>query len=110
MDNNSTVEEGKNIAIISYITLIGAVIALFMNNEKKNTFASFHIRQALGIWLSFFALSYFIGGFDSWMVSSSFYIFIFILWIFGFTGALQGEMRIVPLVGNFFQKLFKGIS
>jgi len=108
MDNN--IKEGKNIAIVSYITLIGAVIALFMNNEKKNPFVSFHVRQALGIFLSFFALGYFISGFDSWMVSSSFYIFYFILWIYGFSGALQGEMRIIPLVGDFFQKLFKGIS
>jgi uncharacterized membrane protein len=108
MDDN-TVKEGKKIATISYITLIGAVIALFMNNDKKNPFASFHIRQALGIFLSFFALSYLVGGFDSWMISSSFYIFYFILWIYGFTGALQGEMRVIPLVGDFFQKLFKSI-
>ena len=108
--DNKIVEEGKKTAIISYMTLIGAVIALISNNEKKNPFASFHIRQTLGLFLSFFALGYFIGYFDSWMVTFSFYIFYFILWIFGFTGALQGEMRLVPLIGNFFQKLFKGIS
>src|SRR6478752_6185577 len=108
--DNKTVEEGKKTAIISYITLIGSVIAVTMNNEKKNPFAAFHVRQALGIFLSFFALGYLISGFDSWMVSASFYIFYFILWIYGFTGALQGEMRIIPLVGDFFQKLFKSIE
>lgn len=107
---NRIVEEGKKTAIISYITVIGAAIAAIMNSEKKNTFAAFHIRQALGIFISFFALGYFISGFDSWMATFSFYIFYFILWIFGFTGALQGEMRLIPLVGILFQKLFKGIS
>ena len=34
---------GKNIAIISYLTVIGLVIAFVMNNEKKEPFARFHI-------------------------------------------------------------------
>ena len=72
---NPTNDSGKNTAIISYITVIGAIIALFMNMENKNSFASFHIRQALGIFISFFLIGYFIGYFDSWLISSAFYIF-----------------------------------
>lgn len=102
-------KEGKNIAIVSYITIIGAVIAIFMNAEKKDPFASFHIRQALGIFASFFLIGYFIGYFDSWMISSAFYLFYFVLWIYGFVAALQGETKEVPLLGAQFQKIFKGI-
>ncbi|WP_366182446.1 hypothetical protein [Flavobacterium ovatum] len=102
-------KESKNIAIISYFTIIGAVIALFMNNDKKYTFASFHIRQALGIFLSFFLIGYFIGYFDSWTISSAFYLFYFILWIYGFIGALQGETKLIPLLGAQFQKIFKNV-
>ena len=105
-----SVEEGKNIAIISYITIIGAIIAIFMNNDKKNTFAAFHIRQALGIFISFFLLGYFIGYFDSWTATSAFYIFYFVLWIYGFLGALQGEFRLIPLLGAQFQNIFKNIN
>ena len=43
--NTGTVQEGKTIAIISYITIIGLIIAFIMNQSKKNSFASFHIRQ-----------------------------------------------------------------
>ncbi|OOV29622.1 hypothetical protein BXU11_07025 [Flavobacterium sp. LM5] len=103
-------KEGKNTAIVSYITIIGAVIAIFMNSEKKDTFAAFHIRQALGIFISFFLIGYFIGYFDSWMISSAFYIFYFILWIYGFTAALQGETKLIPLLGEQFQKIFKNIE
>ncbi|MGA9639070.1 DUF4870 domain-containing protein [Flavobacterium sp.] len=102
-------KESKNIAIISYFTIIGAVIALFMNNDKKSAFASFHIRQALGIFLSFFLIGYFIGYFDSWTISSAFYLFYFILWIYGFMSALQGEMKSIPLLGEQFQKIFKNV-
>ena len=103
-------EKSKNTAIVAYLTIIGSVIAIFMNqDESKNEFASFHIRQALGLFLSFFLLGYFIGYFDSWTITSAFYIFYFILWIYGFLGALQGEKKILPLVGNFFQSTFKNL-
>ena len=102
-------EQNKNAAIVAYLTIIGAVIALFMNNENKSSFASFHIRQALGIFITFFLLGYPIGYFDSWMVSSAFYVFFFILWIYGFMGALNGEEKKVPLVGDFYQIIFKSL-
>ncbi|MFC6096187.1 hypothetical protein ACFPVY_05970 [Flavobacterium qiangtangense] len=106
----NTVEEGKNIALISHITIIGTIIAIILNNDKKNTFASFHIRQTLGIFLLFFALGYPVGLFDDWMISSSLYIFIFILWAYSFVSALQGQMNLIPLLGSFFQKFFKNLT
>lgn len=108
MENN-TVQEGKTNAIVSYITIIGTLIAILMNNEKKNPFASFHNRQALGINLMFYILAYFVGYFNNWGVSSAFYVFSFVLWIYGFIGAVQGEQKIVPLVGNYFQDWFKNL-
>lgn len=38
--------QGKTIAIVSYITVIGWIIAVIMNQEKQNAFAKFHIKQA----------------------------------------------------------------
>lgn len=106
----NTTEEGKNIAVVSHITIIGTIIAIIMNNDKKNSFAAFHIRQTLGIFLLFFALGYPVGLFDSWMISSSLYIFIFILWAYSFISALQGQMNLIPFLGSFFQKFFKNIT
>uniref|UniRef100_UPI00404B409A DUF4870 domain-containing protein n=1 Tax=Flavobacterium sp. TaxID=239 RepID=UPI00404B409A len=103
-------EKGKTTAIVSYLTIIGSIIAIFMNQEEnKSEFASFHIRQALGIFLTFFLLGYPIGYFDSWMISSAFWVFIFILWIYGFLGVLNGEKRLVPIAGEFYQKMFKSL-
>lgn len=109
MQNVTEIEEGKNLAIGAYITIIGAIVTMLMNNEKKNAFASFHIRQALGIHLTYFALGYFIGYFDSWMITSAYWTFIFVLWLYGFIGALNGEYKIVPLVGEWYQKIFKSL-
>ncbi|MGC1206184.1 MAG: hypothetical protein WA839_15045 [Flavobacteriaceae bacterium] len=102
------IEKGRQNAIISYLTIIGVIVAFYLNNEpdKKSTFASFHIRQSLGLWLTFWALGYIIGSFDSWLVTSSFYLFFAVLFIYGFTNALNRKAQMVPLVGAFYQKIF----
>lgn len=109
MENNS-VQAGKTTAIISYITILGSIIAIFMNLEPKNSFAGFHIRQAFGLNLTFYLLGYFVGNFDSWMISGAFYIFFSVLWIYGLIGAIQGEMKAIPLLGEYFQKWFKNLA
>lgn len=102
------IEKEKQTAIVSYLTIIGSVIAIFMNQEEnRSEFASFHIRQALGIFLTFFLMGYPIGYFDNWMVSASFWIFIFILWVYGFITCLNNETKMVPFLGELFQKVFK---
>ncbi|WP_114491599.1 DUF4870 domain-containing protein [Candidatus Ulvibacter alkanivorans] len=113
MENN-TVEEGKTIAIISYITIIGLIIAFVMNNDKKNDFAAFHIRQSLGIALI---------GIVIWVLVSIIYAIVYIpilswvlqlgvivLWVLGLVAAVQGEKKAIPVVGEQFQQWFKGIG
>jgi len=79
-------EKSKNTAIVAYLTIVGSVIAIFMNQEEnKSEFASFHIRQALGLFISFFLLGYFVGYANSWTATSAFLYFLFYtldLWIF----------------------------
>jgi len=104
----SNVEEGKTMAIISYITLIGTIIAYVMNNDKKNTFASFHIRQMIGLSILSLINSYVIGRYSLW-ASLAIWVFLAVLWIIGFIGAIQGEEKKVPLLGNLFQDWFKGV-
>ncbi|WP_372752655.1 hypothetical protein [Mariniflexile sp.] len=106
------IEKGRKNAIISYITLFGVIIAYYLNNEveNKSEFASFHIRQSLGLWLTFFALGYIIGSFDSWMITSGFYVFFAVLFIYGFTNALSKKHDPVPLIGEFYQKIFSNLG
>lgn len=105
-----TIQKGKTMAFVGYLTLIGTLIAFFMNQEAKNPFTSFHIRQALGLWLLEMALGYFIGGFDSWMITYSFWLFFGVLFLYGIIGALSGKLNSVPFLGAFFQKLFASIG
>ena len=56
MEQN-TIDEGKTTAIIAYITFIGTIIAYFMNKDKNNAFAAFHISQAVRIFIFMIALN-----------------------------------------------------
>lgn len=106
---NQTVKEGKTMAIISYLTWIGALIAFIMNNEKHNSFAAFHIRQMIGLSLFAFLtgfLSKYIGDFGFGIIT----IFLIVLWVIGFFGAVQGQEKKIPLFGDLFQDWFKGIG
>lgn len=108
--NDETILEGKGHAIISYFTIFGTIIALFLNKDKKNAFASFHIRQALGLWLLFFALGYIVGVFDNWFITLGFWMFFGVLFIYGFINAVAGNPETVPIVGKLFQKVFSSIE
>ena len=107
---SESIDEGKTAAITSYILIIGVFIAMSMNSESKNTFASFHIRQALGLSLTFISLGLIISNFDSMMISSAMWIFVSILWAYGIFTAISGDSKPLPLLGGLFQKVFKSIS
>ncbi|MDT0644043.1 hypothetical protein RM553_14490 [Zunongwangia sp. F363] len=103
-------KQGKSAAIIAYITFVGTIIAYFMNLDEKHKIASFHIRQALGIHILFYLMGILASMFTGYMIPTTFYIFVLVLWIYGLVTAIQGERKEIPLLGNFFQKIFKSIT
>lgn len=109
-DEQTVIAEGKTIAIVSYLTIIGLIVAFVLNNEKKNSFASFHIRQSLGVMLTGLALGVvamipFLG----WIVALFGWIFILILWASGFLAALNEKRKPVMILGENYQEWLKGI-
>ena len=93
----------KTRGIVAYITLIGWIVAIVTNNPKDEV-ASFHIRQMLGI-MCFAMASLFL----SWIPLLGLLVSLaaFVLWLIGFIGALSGEQKEVPFLGEYFQKWFK---
>lgn len=93
--------DGKTNAIISHLFLIGWVIALVINSNEKDEFASYYIRQNLGLMIAgaILVLIPVVG----WILS----IAIFVFWIMSLIGAAQGEKKETPIVGKYFQDWFK---
>ena len=106
---NQTANEGKTTAIISHLWIIGLLIAFFMNNSKKNYFASFYIRQMIGLnllqILNGWIVYKFLGNTAGIIVG----FIIFVLWIISLIGAIKGEEKLVPVVGEQFQDWFKNV-
>ncbi|HVS91730.1 MAG TPA: hypothetical protein VHE59_06845 [Mucilaginibacter sp.] len=125
-ENNisTTADNGKNVAIVSYLSIIGWLIAYFaMHNDKKTELGSYHLRQTLlfyifsfGVYIVWsvivtaliFSLSLGLASIAlllNWII----YIGLFVLWIIGFIGAINGEKKPIPLIGDKAQTMFKGI-
>lgn len=102
MDQN-TIDEGKTIAIISYITLIGTLIAYLMNINKKNEFAKFHIGQALRAWLTGIVVTI-IANILVGVTGMDFLSYLsytgLVLAIIGLINAMNGEVKKIPIVGE----------
>ncbi len=95
--------DGKTKAIVAHITLIGWIIALVLNSNEKDEFASYYIRQLLGLYLLGLVLSFIpvLG----WLLN----IVVFAFWIMSLIGAVQNEKKETPLVGKYFQEWFKSL-
>lgn len=95
--------QGKNIAIIAHITLIGWIVAVVMNANEKNEFASFYIRQLLGL----FIVGLISGAIPvlGWIIG----IIVLGLVIYSLIGAINGEKSLTPFIGHYFQQWFSGL-
>lgn len=102
--------EGKNTAMIAYLTFIGLIIAFVMNNENKNEFATYHIRQSLGlvcvgIVIGIVGMIPILG----WIVSILGSLALIYLWIVGIMNAINQKKQPVPWIGDKFEEWFKSI-
>jgi uncharacterized membrane protein len=94
----------NTVAIVSYIYIPGWIIAFLLYGKNKTEFGAYHLRQALGLHITFHLLLLF--GTVGKILSLLIVIFI----IIGLIYAVQGDKKPVPAVGELFQSLFKGIA
>ena len=53
----TTPNNSRALAIISYITFIGWIIAFMLNNKQKHALVTYHQKQSLGIQGIYFAIA-----------------------------------------------------
>jgi len=109
VEKNSNIP-GKTTAIVAYLTIVGALIALSMNAEPQHKFSRFHTRQAFGLHLIFIAFALLNAQWGNVYGFYGLYIFYIVLWFYGFIGALANKEQSVPVLGSYFQKWFTFIN
>lgn len=108
--------DDRTVAILTYITIVGFIIAIVIHNGKKTALGAFHLRQGLGLivsglvaWLAAMVISFIpiinLAMLVLWPVLG---IGFFILWLFGLFAAAQGQQKPMPVLGEHFQKWFAG--
>lgn len=106
---NTTIKEGKTLAIVSYFTFVGLIIAIIMNLEKRNSFTSFHIRQMLGL-IMMLIFSNLVEEYINSLLGTACWIITFVSWLFGLYHAIKEDYKPIPVLGDKFQEWFKNIN
>ena len=119
----ATAAEDKTAAIVCYLTLIGFIVAIILNSNKKTKLGAFHLRQAMGfiltgivVWICLAIVMFVLFLLLAFMKSIllllvpliylAFGVSMIVLWVLGLIAAINGQMKPMPVVGPMYQKWF----
>ncbi|HVZ65915.1 MAG TPA: DUF4870 domain-containing protein [Lacunisphaera sp.] len=108
-----TTAEDRTVAIVSYLTIIGFIVALILHMNKKTVLGAFHLRQCLGLIITAIALG--VAGMIvmfipviGWLAMMACWLALLVLWVMGLIAAASGQQKPLPVVGEYYQKWFAG--
>ncbi|HMU98389.1 MAG TPA: hypothetical protein PLJ37_07960 [Chitinophagales bacterium] len=104
------IDKGKTAAVVAYLTIIGLIIAFVININKKSTFASYHIKQAIGLTLTGFTLSIIERIVHNGFILGVLSLGLLVLWIMGIVNAITEKQKPVPLLGEKYEEFFKNLN
>jgi uncharacterized membrane protein len=114
----------KTAAIVSYITIIGWLIAYFttQGTPERNDFSKYHLKQSFGLGLvgaalniiSWVFLPMFVTSYSSAALFGNIFLVlglaVFVFWLLGLLNAANDKMAPIPLIGKFFEDKFNFID
>ena len=107
--------DGKTIAIISYFSVVGWIIAYVLYTSNKSQVAVYHLRQSLALILCGIAcgIIYYILLFTIFFLAFFIWILfigLLVLWIMGLISAINGEEKPIPVIGAKAQEILAVIK
>jgi uncharacterized membrane protein len=104
----------KTLSIVSYITLIGWLIAYFSGKDKADALLKYHLKQSLGLAIVSIAFNVILGFIVALVPSLSFLgivgLAILVFWILGMINAANNALKPVPVFGKAFENSFAFIG
>jgi len=121
MDPIVNTDNGKTAGIISYFWIIGWLVAYFgFHQNNKTSLGSYQLRQTLLLHIVtailWFVLDILLAAF--WLATGVFSLYylwrlvelgVFVIWLIGLIGAINGEQKPIPLLGERAQTMFPNI-
>ncbi|HEX6847141.1 MAG TPA: hypothetical protein VF144_09195 [Chitinophagaceae bacterium] len=107
--------DGKTIAIISYLTWIGWIIAFVLHNSNRSQIGAYHLRQTLalmilGILCYILQIMLLFIPIIGWAIIALLWIGLVVLWVVGLIAAINGQEKPMPVIGPLAQNIFSGIK
>lgn len=106
--------DNKNLSIVSYISIIGWIIAYALGKEKANDLLKFHLKQSFGINIIALIVNFIL--FIVIMIVPHLYFVayigyaFYILAIIGIINAATEKMKPLPVIGEWADKTFTFIK
>jgi hypothetical protein len=125
-NGHSSTDDGKTVAIVSYITLIGFIIAVVQHSTSKTKLGAYHLRQSLGFMITGVALAILlfiieVPAYSMGYLSALNYLFFiemlsFFTWIgllicviISLVNAINGVEKPAPIFGKLYEQWFAGV-
>jgi uncharacterized membrane protein len=106
--------DNKTLSIVSYITIIGWLVAYFSGKEKADDLLKYHLRQSLGLVITAFVLGIILNIIVMIIPALSFLSFasiiILVLLILGAINAANEVKKPLPVIGKAFENQFAFIG
>ncbi|NND88246.1 MAG: hypothetical protein HKM28_03255 [Flavobacteriaceae bacterium] len=96
-------------AALAYLTFIGWIVALILNQKDRSELVAFHLRQMLGLMLLYVSVSVLDSVINFPLLFWIMYLAVIVLWIFGLIAALRKETTPLPFIGIYFEDWFRSI-
>ncbi|MEM7186748.1 MAG: hypothetical protein AAF466_08830 [Bacteroidota bacterium] len=93
---------GKTKAVVAYLTFIGLLVAFYLNKEKKDDFATWHIKNMFGLLLFMFAAV----AMQGYAFGIYFYWGTVLFWLISILSALLDKRQGIPYLSEKFQSWF----
>ncbi|GAA5140435.1 DUF4870 domain-containing protein [Thalassotalea piscium] len=97
-DSQTQYDMSRIVSIISYLTVVGWLLAIVLHGKNHSTLARFHLRQSLGLIVTAAILSFI--PLLGWLLN----IFVAIFWLVAFYHATLGQKFTVPVLGELYQE------
>lgn len=104
----------KTLSIVSYLTIIGWLIAFFVGKDKADDFLKYHLKQGLGLLMVSVAfniiLTILVKVIPALGILGYVGILFLILLILGAINAANGVKKPLPIIGKVFENKFDFIN